>query len=82
MLYWIFWIPVAILTLVVVPIAMVVSTINYFRGRGSDRVGSRGISNGIGAALQELDRIIARPSVEHQVEAEQPVLKRTDSGSE
>jgi hypothetical protein len=30
----------------------------------------------VGAAVQELDRLMTRLSVEHQIEAEQPVLKR------
>ena len=74
----IFWLVVAVLTFIVVPIAMIWTMIDHFRGRGSDRSGSGGISAGIGAAMQELDRIMTRPSVEHQVEIEQKVLKRED----
>jgi hypothetical protein len=33
---------------------------------------------GIGAAMQELDRLMARPSAEHIVEAQNPVVKRED----
>ena len=73
----------AIAMLVVMPIVFVKAIIDYFRGRGSQRGGSGGISAGIGAAMQELDRIVARPSVEHKIESEQPVLKREDdSGSD
>jgi hypothetical protein len=79
----IFWSIMAVLMLVVLPIVLVKSAIDHFRGRGSDRRGSGGISAGIGAAMQELDRLMTRPSVEHQVEAEQRILKREDdSGSD
>jgi len=73
-----FWIAMAIAMLVIAPLALVKTTIDYFRGRGSQREGSGGISAGIAGAMQELDRIITRPSVEHQIETEQPVLKRED----
>lgn len=73
----------AIAMLVILPIVFVKSMIDYFRGRGSQREGSGGISAGIAGAMQELDRIISRPSVEHKIETEQPVLKREDdSGSD
>ena len=79
----IFWSIMAVLTLVVLPIVLIWSAIDHFRGRGSERRGSGGISAGIGAAMQELDRLMTRPSAEHKVEAEQPVLKREDdSGSD
>jgi hypothetical protein len=79
----IFWSIMAVLMLVVLPIVLVKSAIDHFRGRGSERRGSGGISAGIGAAMQELDRIMARPSVEHKIEAEQQILKREDdSGSD
>jgi hypothetical protein len=32
----------------------------------------------LGNALQELDRLVARPAVEFTVEAERPILKRED----
>ncbi len=79
----IFWSILAVAALVVVPIAMVWSMVQHLRGRGSQRTGSGGISAGIGAAMQEIDRLMTRPSVEHQVETEQPTLKREDdSGGE
>jgi len=28
--------------------------------------------------MQELDRLVSRPSAEHKIEAEQPILKRED----
>ena len=78
----IFWSIVAVLALVVAPIAMIWSMVDHLRRRGSHRTGSGGISSGIGAAMQELDRLMARPSVEHKLEVEQPVLKREDDSGE
>jgi hypothetical protein len=74
----VFWSIAALAMLVIVPIAMIWSMVDHFRTRPSERRGSGGISAGIGAALQELDRIMARPSVENQLETEQHVLKRED----
>jgi hypothetical protein len=78
----IFWLVLAALAFVVVPIFMIWSMIDHLRSRGSQRTGSGGISSGVGAAMQELDRIMARPSVEHQIEAENRVLKRDDESGE
>jgi hypothetical protein len=78
----IFWIFIAVSALVVIPISMIWSMIDHLRGRGSQRTGSGGISAGIGAALQELDRLMTRPSVEHKVETEHRVLKREDDSGE
>jgi hypothetical protein len=74
----IFWMAMAVVMLVVVPLVFVKTTVDYFRGRGSQREGSGGISAGIAGAMQELDRLVARPSAEHKVETEQPILKRED----
>ena len=74
-----FWTCVAIVALVFVPATMIWSIIDHLRGKGSERRGGSGtISAGIGAAMLELDRLMTRPSVEHQVEAERPILKRED----
>jgi hypothetical protein len=78
----IFWILMAVAMLVVVPACLVWTMIDHFRGRGSQRRGSGGISAGIGAAMQELDRLVSRPSVEHQIEIEHPVLKREDDAGD
>ena len=67
----------AIVMLVILPIVFVKTTIDYFRGRGSQREGSGGISSGIAGAMQELDRLV-RPSAENKIETEQPILKRED----
>ena len=74
----VFWIAMAIVMLVVVPLVFIKTTIDYFRGRGSQRQGSGGISAGIAGAMQELDRLVSRPSAEHKIETEQPTLKRED----
>ena len=74
----IFWLVLAIAVLVGIPVALVWTMVDYFRGKGSDRRGSGGITAGIGAAMQELDRIVSRPSVEHQVETEHQTLRRED----
>jgi hypothetical protein len=73
-----FWIVLAVLTLVGMPIFLVWSMVDYFRGKGSQRSGSGSFTAGVGAAMQELDRIMARPSAEHIIEAENPVLRRED----
>jgi hypothetical protein len=78
----IFWLAVAFFAFIIVPITMIWSMVDHFRKRGSQRTGSGGISSGIGAALLELDRLMTRPSVEHQVEAEQQILKREDDSGD
>jgi hypothetical protein len=74
----VFWSLAALAMFVIVPIVMIRGMLDHFRTRASERPGSGGISAGIGAALQELDRIMTRPSVEHQVDTEQQILKRED----
>ena len=73
-----FWTVLAVLFLVGIPITLVWSMVDYFRGKGSDRRGSGSFTAGVGASMQELDRVMARPSIEHIVEAENPVLRRED----
>jgi hypothetical protein len=74
----IFWLVLAVLAVVGMPIFLIWSMVDYFRGKGSQRRGSGSFTAGVGAAMQELDRVMARPSVEHIVEAENPVLRRED----
>ena len=74
----IFWTVLAIAVLIGFPIVLVTSSIQHLRGRGSERHGSGGYTAGVGAALQELDRIAARPSVEYQIEAEHRVHDAED----
>ena len=73
-----FWLLLAIAFLIGIPVALVWTMVDYFRGRGSDRRGSGSLTSGIGAAMQELDRIMTRPSVEHKVETEHQTLRRED----
>jgi hypothetical protein len=74
----IFWSIAAVVVLIILPVVMILSMVEHLRTRGSEKVGSGGISAGIGAAMQELDRLMARPSVEHQIEAEQHAWERED----
>ena len=74
----IFWLILALVVLIGIPVALVWTMVDYFRGRGSDRRGSGGITSGIGAAMQELDRIMTRPSAEHKIETEHQALRRED----
>ena len=77
-----FWLLIAFLTFVILPITLVLSIRDHLRGKGSDRRGGS-VTSGVGAAMQEIDRLLTRPSVEHTIEAETPVLKREDdSGGE
>ena len=78
----IFWLLLAVAFLIGVPVTLVWTMIDYFRGKGSDRRGSGGMTAGIGAAMQELDRIMTRPSVEHQIETEHQTLRREDDAGD
>ena len=68
----------AVAILLILPSAMVWSMVQHFRTPPSKRPGGGSMSNSVGAGLQELDRLLVRPSVEHQIEAENRVLKRED----
>jgi hypothetical protein len=77
-IYQLFLLLLAGFVVIAVPIGFVWTFVAHLRTRASQRPGSGSQTAGIGAAMQELDRILARPSVEHTVEAETPVLKRED----
>src|SRR6185503_9220649 len=77
-----FWSIMAVVVLVIVPIAMIWSVVEHLRTPASERKGSGGVSASIGAALLELDRLVARPSVEHHVEVEHSILKRDDDNGD
>ncbi len=72
-----FWIVMAVFV-VALPIFMAISVRQHlrekYRGDGSRRPGGLPVGN----ALQELDRLVARPSVEYTIEAEKSILKRDD----
>ncbi len=74
---------VAFLAFVVAPIVFTWAFIDGMRRKASDRpISGGGISNVVGGAMLELDRLLTRPSVEHQIETETPVLKREDDNGE
>jgi hypothetical protein len=69
-----FFLFLAFVTFIVAPIALVWTFVDGMRRKASDRpAGGGGVSNAIGAAMLELDRIYARPSIEHQIETENHV---------
>ena len=72
----------AIALIVGVPAMLIWSVVDHLRRRGSERPGSGSFTAGIGSAMQELDRLMARPSAEHIVDAETPVLKREDDAGD
>jgi hypothetical protein len=71
---------VAVVVIVGGPVILVWSIVAHLRTPPSKRrhQGGGSMTAGIGAAMQELDRLYARPSAEHRVEAETPVLRRED----
>ncbi|HEX6960886.1 MAG TPA: hypothetical protein VF175_03405 [Lacipirellula sp.] len=64
--------------LIGVPAVLIWSMVDFTRRRASERPGSGSFTAGVAGAMQELDRLMARPSVEHTEEAQNPVLKRED----
>ena len=71
---------IGITILLALPAAMVWSVVDHVKhGRKRER---RGGSGGLASALQELDRLVTRPSVEHIVEAETRPLRREDDRGE
>lgn len=73
----------AFLTFIVGPIALVWTFIDSMGRKASDRpAGGGGVSNFVGAGLQEVDRLLARPSIEHQIETENPMLEREGDDGE
>ena len=83
----VFWVAMALLTLVALPIWTLVGVRRHLRdmksGDGAAKQCSERSRVAIGNALQELDRLVARPAIEFTVEAERPLLKRDeDKGGE
>jgi hypothetical protein len=68
----------AVIFLIGFPVVMIWSFVDFFRRKGSERRGGGGVSSFVGAGLEEIDRLLARPSVEHKIEAENQVQKRED----
>jgi hypothetical protein len=67
---------VAVLILLAIPAALVWASVDHVKN--NHKRPRKSGSGGVGFALQELDRMVARPSVEHTAEAERPVLRRED----
>jgi hypothetical protein len=60
------------------PIVLVMSAVEHFRHKASDRKsGGGGISGFVGGAMLEMDKFV-RPSAEHHIAAEKQILKRED----
>jgi hypothetical protein len=72
---------VAAVALIALPIVMIRSMVLHFRTPPSKRRSGGSASTAVAAALQELDRLVARPSVEHTVET-QKELPRLDDQSD
>jgi hypothetical protein len=65
--------------LIGIPVVCVWAMVDHLKhGKNRPRRGSGGGGGGVGGALMELDRLTARPSVEHVVEAQSLVLRRED----
>jgi hypothetical protein len=63
---------------IIVPIALIMAAIEHFRHKASKRKsGGGGISGFIAGSMVEMDKYL-RPSVEHRIETEHPILKRED----
>lgn len=81
--YTILLLAAAFLTFIVGPIALVWTFVDGLRRKASDHPsGGGGISNFVGAGLQEIDRLLARPSIEHQIETEHAVPERESDDGE
>jgi hypothetical protein len=77
----IFLLIAAFAVFIIVPIALVMSAIEHFRHKASERKSSGGgISGFVGGAMLEMDKFV-RPSAEHHIAAENQILKREDDTS-
>ena len=66
----------AILILLAIPVTLIWAAVDHVKN--NHKRPRKGGSGGLGSAMQELDRLVARPSVEHTVEAETCVMRRED----
>jgi hypothetical protein len=73
---------VAAVALIALPIAMIWSMVVHFRTPPSKRRAGGSTSTGVGAALQELDRLLARPSIEHTVQSQKELPRRDDQSDD
>ena len=75
----IFWLAMTVVVCIILPAFMAMSVRQHLRARKHGESDKRSAGGGaIGNALQELDRLVARPSVEYTIEAETPLRKRDD----
>lgn len=74
----VFWSAMAVLTFLALPVAIALSMRQFLTDKKRGGLSALRRNAGIGNALQELDRLVARPSVEFTVETETPILKRED----
>jgi hypothetical protein len=76
----IFWSALAVVVCIIVPVCMAVTVWQQVRTkkRGDRRSGPSGGAS-VGNAMQDLDRLVARPSIEYTIEAETSILKRGDN---
>jgi hypothetical protein len=74
---------IAIAITVSIPAAMMWAVVDHLRhGHKRQRKAGSGGAAPLGSALMELDRLVARPSVEHVVEAENKIVRQDDQGGE
>ncbi len=66
--------------LIGVPAMMIWAAVDHYRQPASRRRGGSS-APGIGAALQELDRV-TRPSIEHVVEAQTPLVREVEQAGD
>jgi hypothetical protein len=74
-----FLILIAVLTMIVLPVWTFIDVRKRLQDKNRNSDTAKHRSGAIlDNAFQELDRLVARPSVEYTVEAETPILKRED----
>ena len=72
-----FWSALAVAICVLLPACLAYSVWDQARSKKrGDRDSGRSAGRCGGNALMELDRLVARPSIEYTVEAETPILQR------
>jgi len=71
---------VGVVLIVGVPAMMIYAAVDHYRTPASKRR-SNGATTGVVGAMVELDRI-TRPSVEHTIEAQTPIIRHEDESSD